>query len=336
MIGNHSTSYSHIMNNTISSPLTKQEKNKQTKTKSGRSKRRRNETLWFYFFISPWLIGFIFLGVIPLVFGFYLSLTNYNGINLDNLVFLGLDNYRRAFADPNVVSSLQRTLFYLVLNVPLTIGLSLFVAYVLTLEIPFRGIFRTLFYIPSIVPIVAAVWIWQLIFEKNFGLVNAAISAFVPETAVGWFIDWPTQTLTFLTVWLATGGAMVIFIAGLQGVPQDLKDAAKVDGANQPQLFRNVVIPLLTPVIFFQLILSLIRSLQILVEPILLSPSFAGALDATVPRANRFFLVNTYREIFVMGRFGYGSALVWILFVIILIITVLLMTSSRFWVHYDS
>ncbi len=317
-------------------PLDKERRTSRSTARSGQSKRRRKETIWFYTFISPWLLGFIFLSAIPLIFGFYLSLTNYTGINLGNLVFIGLDNYSRAIEDPNVISSLKRTFVFLAMNVPLTIGLSLTVAYVLTLDIPFRGISRTLIYIPSIVPIVAAVWIWQLMFEKNLGLVNAGVSVLFPEKAVGWFIDFPTQTLTFLMVWLATGGVMVIFIAGLQGVPPDLKDAAKVDGASHMRVFWHVVVPLLTPIIFFQVIMSLIRSLQILVEPILLSPSFTGTLNATVPRANRFFLVNTYREIFALGRFGYGSALVWILFVMILCITVLLMVTSKYWVHYEN
>ena len=307
----------------------------QAQAQARESNRSTREARWFYFFISPWLLGFIFLTVIPLAFGFYISMTNYNGINLNNLKFIGFDNYARAFRDANVIASLERTIIFTGSKVPLQVGISLAIAYMLTLNIRFTGIFRTLFYIPHIIPVVAAIWMWQLMFEKNFGLVNASISLFSPDTAIGWLVDHPTGVLVLLSTWLGTGGGMVIFIAGLQGVPRELQEAAKVDGANQMRVFYHVTLPLLTPVLFFQVVMSLIGSLQVMVEPILLSPGANGALSINVPLANRFFLVNAYREIFIAGRFGYGSALVWLLFAFILILTMLLIFSTRYWVYSE-
>jgi multiple sugar transport system permease protein len=205
------------------------------------------ETVSFYMFISPWLLGFLALSVVPLALGFAASLTNYDGYNLDNLRFRGLDNYLRAFDDPEVLHSLWRTVVFSVMNVPLSIGLALLLAILLNGAIPARGVFRTIFYLPHIVPIVAVVWIWRIFVDQNYGLVNGMLSWIWPDTAIRWTVDYPTQVLTALTVWTGIGGGMVIFLAGLQGIPSELKDAARIDGATTPQLYRAVIVPLLTP-----------------------------------------------------------------------------------------
>ena len=290
------------------------------------------ETVSFYLFIGPWLIGFLALGVLPLVFGLVISLTNYDGFNLDNLKFRGLDNYTRVLDDPEVLHSLSRTLVFTGLSVPLGIAFALGLAVLLNQGIPARGVFRTLFYLPHIIPIVAIVWIWRLFTDQNFGLLNGLISVVRPDTAIRWLVDYPTYVLIVLTLWAGVGGGMVIFLAGLQGIPNELKEAARIDGASAWQVFRTVTLPLLTPVIFFQLILSIIGALQVLVAPMLMAGS---SLGASPPRDNYFYLIHVYQQVFAHQRFGYGMALLWLLFAVIVALSALVFRSSRYWVYYE-
>jgi multiple sugar transport system permease protein len=216
--------------------------------------------------------------------------------------------------------------------VPLGLVLSLGLAMLLNQAIPARGFFRTLFYLPHIVPIVAVVWIWRIFLDQNFGILNAMISLFRPDTGIRWLVDYPTQVLIALTLWMGAGGGMVIFLAGLQGIPAELKEAARIDGANVWQVFRNVTLPLLTPVVFFQLILSIIGALQVLVAPMLLTGTQLGSLP---PRDNYFYLVHVYQQVFANQRFGYGTAMLWLLFVLIVVLSALVFRSSRYWVYYE-
>ena len=290
------------------------------------------ETVSFYAFVSPWLIGFLLLGLVPLALGFLTSLTNYDGFNLDHLKVKGLDNYLRAFRDGDVRYSLGRTLFFTALNVPLGVALALALALLLDQAIPARGLFRTLFYLPNIVPIVAAVWVWRIFVDQNFGLLNAVVGLVRPNTAIRWLVDYPTYVLLALTLWMGAGGGIVILLAGLQGIPAELKEAARIDGANAWQGFRAVTLPLLTPVIFFQLILSTIGSLQTLVPPMLLAGSALGTMP---PRANYLYNVHVYQQVFADLRFGYGTALLWLLFLVIVVLSALVFRSARYWVYYE-
>jgi ABC-type sugar transport system permease subunit len=312
-------------------------------THSGRNVRKkdaraRRKARWFYVFISPWLIGFVLFSLIPLLFGFYISLTNYDGLNLSTARFLGFANYERAFGDRSVHAAIGRTLVFASISVPLNLTVSFILAFILTRSIRFKGLFRTLFYIPSIVPIVASTWIWKSLMDTNFGLINGFLSVISPGTAIPWLVDYPTEILILLSLWIGTGGAMVIFMAGLQGIPTDLEEAARVDGATLVQIFRHITFPLLTPVLFYQLILSLIFAFQILIEPILLSSSAGAgsALSGIPPRDNQMYLVNAFSQIFAHRRFGYGSALIWILFLFTLLLTILVFYTSRFWVFTES
>jgi multiple sugar transport system permease protein len=302
-------------------------------TRRGRfSGRAWRETRSFYLFIAPWLIGFVALSLIPLVLGLATSLTNYDGFNLDNLKFRGLANYARILEDDDVFYSFGRTLLYTAVNVPLGIALALALAMLLNQALVGRGFFRTIFYLPHIVPIVAVVWIWRIFLDQNFGILNAMISLFRPDTGIRWLVDYPTQVLVGLVLWTGAGGGMVIFLAGLQGIPTELKEAARIDGANAWGVFRHVTLPLLTPVVFFQLILSAIGSLQVLVAPMLLTGTQLGALP---PRDNYFYVVHVYQQVFANQRFGYGTALLWLLFLVIVLLSGLVFRSSRYWVYYE-
>lgn len=309
-----------------------------TRPRQQRVTRAQRENRWFFVFIAPWLAGFVALTLFPLLVGFLISLSNYNGLNINTVKFVGLDNYLRAFADRNTLYALQRTILFTLINVPLSLGLSFGIALLLTQKIYAQGLFRTLFYIPSIIPIVAGVWIWKLMMDTNSGLVNGLLSVFRPGTAISWLANYPTFVLLLLATWAGTGGAMIIFLAGLQGVPKDLEEAALIDGATIFQMFRLITLPLMTPVIFYQLILTGIFSLQILVEPILLGSKGSGAdlLSTMPPRPNYVYMVHTYNQIFTNQRFGYGTALLWLLFALILALTLLVFRTSRYWVHYET
>jgi multiple sugar transport system permease protein len=297
--------------------------------------RRQRRTLYFYAFIAPWLIGFILLGVFPLVVGFLTSLTNYDGLNLLNLKFQGVGNYLRAFGDPEVSFSFTRTLLWLVVNLPIWLALSFGLALILNQGIKGQGIFRTLYYLPSIVPAAAAILAWKIILDKNNGLLNGLLSLFKPGTAVGWLSNYALEGMTMIAVWTGLGAGMVIFLAGLQGIPEELTEAAKIDGANSIQNFRYITLPLMTPVIFFQLILGLVGAFQQLNLPLLLNNVGLTGSGAVPSRAIYLYMIHTYSQIFTFRLYGYGTALLWMLFLGTVVVTAFFFWSQKFWVYSE-
>lgn len=297
--------------------------------------RKQRRTVAFYLFISPWLLGFVLLGVIPLVLGLMTSFTNYDGLNLDNLKIVGVGNYERAFQDPDVVFSLKRTIVWGLANLPTWLILSFTLALILNQNIKGRGVFRTLYYLPSIVPAAAAITAWKIFLDKNNGLVNGLISMFRPGTAIGWMSDYAMAGMTAIAVWTGLGAGMIIFLAGLQGIPDELVEAARIDGANSIQVFRHVTLPLMTPVIFFQLILGLIGAFQQLNLPLLLTKVGLTGGGAVPPRAIYLYMIHTYQQIFTSNRYGYGTALLWLLFFGVLLLTMIVFWTEKFWVFSD-
>ncbi len=291
--------------------------------------------LTFYLLISPWLIGFVLLGVIPLAGAFVMSFTNYDGLNLDYLSFVGADNYTRAIGDADAQYALGRTLLLMAFVVPVGLALQLALALMVNQKIRFSNFFRTIFYLPYVIPVVASVWIWKIFVDPTGGLLNALIGTVLPDQNIRWLVEYPTAVLAVLTIWAAAGGGMVVFLAGLQGIPAEYREAAMIDGASRTQVTRYITLPLLTPVIFFNLVTGIIVALQILVQPMLLSPGILGLNPGTVPpRDNYLYVVHAYIEIFTKQLFGYGSALLWVLFAVVLGLTVLLFKTSRRWVFY--
>jgi multiple sugar transport system permease protein len=177
--------------------------------------------------------------------------------------------------------------------------------------------------------------IWQTIYNRNAGLLNALIDIFHQGTLINWISDLPNLALIIMLFW-GIGGGMVIYLAALQGVPVELKEAAAIDGANAWQAFRRITFPLVTPVIFFQLVMGIIGSLQMLVPALLLTSSLLGSgYIPQIPQANRLYMVHLYQQTFQYQRFGYGLALAWILFVIVFIFSLIVVKSGHFWVHYE-
>jgi len=296
---------------------------------SSRAKRRSRT---FYLFITPWLLGLIFLTLIPFIFGFVISLTNYDGINLPTVKFVGLDNYIRAFSDQYVSFSIGRTLVWTAFNLPIWLGLSFLLALILNQDVKGRDFFRTLYYLPSVVPAVAAVTVWKILLDKNNGFLNGVISLFQPGTAVGWLTTYALQGMTAIAVWSGLGGGMVIFLAGLQNIPDELVEAAKIDGAGSWQIFQYITLPLMTPIIFFQLIMGLIGSFQQLVYPLLLA-TVTGQYVSVPPRSIYLYMIHTYQQIFANQRYGYGTALLWLLTIGVTALTLIVFWSQKFWVY---
>ncbi len=306
-----------------------------TSSSRGRQKRTgwtRYRGRTFYAFLSPWLFGFFGLMLLPLVYALVISFTNFAGVG--HWHWLGLGNYSEALRDPDVLYSLGRTLLYTLLIVPLGVAGGLGLAVLVNGQMPAVGVFRALFYLPAIVPITAGALIWKVLFDRNTGAVNAIVEAFhLPP--VTWLSD-PYAFLVMVTLVLwGIGGGMVISLAGLQGIPAELHEAAAVDGSPAVQTFFRITLPLLSPVLFFQVITGVIGALQTLVQPLLLTTANGAVAASSVPHGNELYMVNVYAQFVVNQRLGYGSALLWILFAIVLAITLLVFRSSAFWVYYE-
>jgi multiple sugar transport system permease protein len=296
---------------------------------------RRRETLAFYGFLSPWLVGFILLTSVPLVLAFAMSLSNLTTVNLHtNLRFVGTDNYVRAYHDHEMWYSLQRTGILMATVVPLWIVTQLGLALILNAGIKFLGFWRTLFYIAVVVPVVAKAFIWKAVFAQDGGLVNRVLGALGGNANVDWVLDHPTAMLVLLLVWGYAGIGMLIFLAGLKGIPEELYEVARIDGAGAVRRFLTITLPLLTPVIMFQLVYGLFLAANIFVEPVLISPGLVEGIGSTVPTQNLTVNLYALQRIFGDGDFGYGAAIAWIFVLLLLVISALVFLSGRFWVFY--
>ncbi len=310
----------------------------ETKAPLKRSKAQRRELRVFYAFISPWLVGFVLVTLLPMLWGFYLSLTNFSGINFSSITFTGFANYARALHDPEIWSSLWNTVLVTAVYVPANLIGGFLLAVLLNQRVKGLRLFRTMYYLPYVVPAVAMVVIWQTIYNRNSGLLNAALDVFHKGTVINWISDYPHLSLILMLLW-GMGGGMIIYLAALQGIPAELKEATAMDGANALQSFWHLTVPLVTPVLFFQLIMGLINAFQLLVPPLLLTSIAGGSTWARetfpIPQANRLYLVNLYEKTFRYQTFGYGLALAWILVVIVFVFSLMVMKSGQFWVHYE-
>ncbi len=304
---------------------------------AGRARRRARWSRYsgrtFYLFVSPWIAGFVLLTATPLVYAFAMSLTNFDGAS-DRWRWVGVRNYTELLHDGDAWGSLLRTLGYTVIAVPLSVAGGLALAVLLNRRLKAVGLFRTIFFLPSVVPVVALAIMWRLVFNRDAGILNA-ITSVVGIPPLTWLVDpYAFYALVILTVW-GLGGGMVIMLAALQGVPAELEEAARVDGANAWHVFRHVTVPMISPVIFFQVVTGTITSFQVFIQPLLLSANNQVGMVNQVPSSTHLYMVQVYQEYFQRNRFGYGSAMLWVFFVIILIVTLAVQRSSRWWVHYN-
>jgi ABC-type sugar transport system permease subunit len=300
-----------------------------------RAARRRRETLAFYGVLSPGLLGVVLLTSVPLVLAFAMSLSNLTTVNLHtNLQYVGADNYVRAYHDREMWYAFERTGILIMTIVPLWLVTQLGLALLLNAGLRFLGLWRTLFYVAVIVPVVAKASIWKAMTDPDGGLLNRVLGALGGSSNVSWLVDHSTATLLMLLVWGSAGLGMLIFLAGLRGIPEELYEVARIDGAGAVRRFFTITLPLLTPVIMFQLVWGLFGAANVLVEPILLSPGLQSGIGSTVPSANTFVNLYALQRIFGDGDFGYGAAIAWIFVLLLLLVTALLFWSGRFWVFH--
>jgi multiple sugar transport system permease protein len=216
--------------------------------------------------------------------------------------------------------------------VPLWIVTQLGLALILNAGIKFLGLWRTLFYVAVVVPVVAKAFIWKAVTDPEGGLLNRVVGALGGNPHTDWLLDHSTATLIMLLLWGGAGTGMLIFLAGLKGIPEELYEVARVDGANAFRRFFSITLPLLTPVIMFQLVWGLVGAANVFVEPILLSPGLQSGLGSTVPSENITFNIYALQRIFGEGDFGYGAAIAWIFVAFLLIVTAAVFLSGRLWV----
>ncbi len=290
---------------------------------------QRRQNLYGYMFLTPWLIGFFGLFIGPGLYSLYLSLTKYDVLSTPT--FIGLQNYVTMFTDDDLFwPSLGRTAYYAVVSVPLSVIGSMTLAILLNTKLRGVTVYRTLFFMPSLVPLVATIVLFKVLLNSDFGLVNTTLRSLGMENPPGWFGDryWAIPSLVLIRLWASLGGTqMIIFLAGLQGIPTELYDAASIDGANSWQSTRHVTIPLLTPTIFFNTVLGIIGAMQ----------TFAAAFIATEGGpgfATWFFALHIWKQAFDYFNMGYAAALAWFFAVIIVILTLIQMRLSKRFVFY--
>jgi multiple sugar transport system permease protein len=306
----------------------------QARGRRRRVSRSTRESLAFYGFLSPWLLGFLLLTSIPLALGFAMSLTNLTTVNLDNgLEFVGIDNYERAYHDAAMWYALKRTAILMAIVVPLWIATQLGLAMILNSGIKFLGLWRTLFYVAVVIPVVAKAFIWKSITAQDGGLLNRALGAIGGPSDTDWLLDYSQETMILLLIWGGAGVGMLIFLAGLRSIPEELYEVARIDGASALRRFASITLPLLTPMLMFMLVVGIVGAANIFVEPILLAPGrFGQGVGSAVPTENLTINIYALQRIFVEGDFGYGSAIAWIFVALLLVVTAVVFLSGRFWV----
>lgn len=307
--------------------------------KARMTKIQKKEAGWGLVFLTPWMIGFLLFYLAPMIASFVFSLYDFNPAVPDQAKFIGFENWQRALlVDEEVRLSFLRTLNFAAISLPIGLGFSLFLAILLNSKnVLGKNLFRTLFYMPTMIPVVAVVLIWSGVLNEQTGWINVIIERFTGIEAVGtqglrWLADTKLvyYAYTMFGLW-GVGNAMIIFLAGLQGVPTELYEAAEIDGANWFQRLWSITIPMITPVIFYQLVLGTIGSLQYFLAPFVLNRGTGFPEGMT-----RFYMVYFYKQSFSFFSMGYGATLAWLMFIVALIMTVALFGTAKYWVYYAS
>jgi len=296
---------------------------------------RRREAINGFLFIGPWLVGMVVFVLAPFVAGLYFSLTEFNGITVPN--WIGLENYHRLLVkDEKFWLAVGNTVWYVGVSVVPRITLALMLALLLNQKIKGITVFRTLFYIPSIVPSVASIALFIFILHDRFGLLNESLYRWFGIIGPHWLTstEWSKPSLVIWSVW-GLGGSMIIYLAGLQGVPGSLYEAASIDGAGALHRFSRITLPLISPTIFFVLVMGIIGSFQIFTPVFLLGQSSYGEAPAGPLNSLLFWVVYIYNCGFHYFNMGYASALAWVLFVVLVILTLLQLRLSKRWVYYE-
>jgi multiple sugar transport system permease protein len=302
--------------------------------------RQRHEVAAFAGFISPWFIGFILFAALPLAASLVMSMATFDLYSLKNFHWVGLAHYRLALEDPDVRQALEDTAIFTAIFVPLgllvQIGLALLVASGTRLRSALRGVF----YLPAVIPTVVSIMlIWRTGIAGPDGVFDRVYHLFAPHGTIFWLDQQGRLILILFMIWATAGLGMMVFLAGLQNVSRELQEAASLDGATRGQILRTITLPLLTPVIFVQLILGLIAAAQMMIQPILLG-STAGSAGSpffyTPAQGADVLPAHIFGVTFIGAAPGAGAALSWILFLLVLAVTLIVFATGKFWVFYGT
>jgi multiple sugar transport system permease protein len=302
-----------------------------------RLKLEQHRIRWGLFFISPWIVGILLFYLIPMIASLGFSLFDINLATPDEAHFVGLANWTRALTkDPEVLLGFMRTFKLALITLPLTTVFAIILALLLnSAYVIGRNLWRTLFYAPMMIPLVASTIIWLGVFNEHTGWINLLLQNVFGIKAVGteglrWLADpsLVTPAYSMMALW-GVGNAMLINLAGLQSVPTELYEAAEIDGANWLQRLFKITLPIISPVIFYNLVLSVIGLMQYFLVPYVMNGG-----DGAPQGATRFIMVWFYRQSFTFFNMGYGATLAWLIFIVALILTLILFGTSRYWVYH--
>ncbi len=301
-----------------------------TSKKQPKPSRPLDQQRWGYIFIAPWLIGFLLFTLLPVIATLIFAFTDYNPVQPENMQFIGVRNFLNMTRDAKVGESLLVTVRYAVLALPISFAFGLLLASLVNAEnLAGKTVFRTLFYMPSMIPVVAGGVIWAGVANTQTGWLNLALGA-LGLKGPDWLNStlWIYPLLVLIGLW-GTGNLMLTLMAGMQGVPSEIYEAATIDGANGWQKFSRITLPMISPVIFYNLTLALIGVFKYFDLAYVLKNGTGGPQDATL-----FYALNFYKNSFEYNLMGYGSALAWVLFLIVMALTVVLFATSGRWVYY--
>ncbi|MBM7568210.1 carbohydrate ABC transporter permease [Paenibacillus sacheonensis] len=286
---------------------------------------RRQKYGWL--FILPWLLGILIFYFYPLMSSFYYSFTEFNGFHVSR--FVGFDNYAELIRDELFWISVKNTFVYAALAVPIGLVLGIFLSVMLNMKIKAQGIYRVIFFIPTLFPIVATGVLWQWLLNSQFGLVNYVLyELHLPQPS--WFGDelWSKPSIVFIAQW-CVGSDILVFLAGLQDIPNDYYEAATIDGSGPFRKFRYITLPLMSPVILYSVIMAMIGALQQFVLPFIVSNGTGGPANSTL-----FYNMLLYKNAFALFKMGQANAMAWMMFAAVMALTIFLNWTSKRWVHY--
>ncbi|MGD0173926.1 MAG: sugar ABC transporter permease [Anaerolineales bacterium] len=302
--------------------------------KPGRGKttpNQRREIRWGLFFLSPWFIGVTVFTAIPILASLFFSFTNYDPTAPQNLKFIGLANYAYMFVDPGVIKAIQVTLLYVLYSVPLALIIPLLAAVLVNAKYLFgKNLVRALFYMPSMIPVVVSVMIWQGVFNTNTGWLNIFIKQIFNLQGPSWLQDEALviPVIVVMGIW-GIGGPMITMLAGLQNVPTELYESATIDGANGVQKFAYITVPMISPIIFYNLIIAVIGAFQVMIPGYILGNGRGDPNGATM-----FYNLYLYMSGWTYHNMGYAATLAWVMFIVVLVLTILLFWGQKRWVYY--
>jgi len=306
-----------------------------TSTQSRRTRRERmgplarHEARTGLLFVLPWLIGLVAFTAYPVISSFYLSFTDYNVVQSPH--WIGLENYRTMFnVDPLFWTSVRNSAYFAIISVPLRLVFAFLLALLLAIDTRWMGAYRTIFYLPALVPPVAGTIIFMLMFDPRAGLINRFLGLFGVEP-IAWLLDpaWSKSAIIILSLW-TLGADSLIFLAGLKDVPADVLDAASIDGAGPWRRMLTITLPLITPVILFNLVMGIIGSFQIFAQALIIGGTDGKPLDSTL-----MYMVLLYKNAFRYFSMGYASAMAVVLFVAVLALTLVIFRTAKYWVYYE-